>query len=107
MGPARLHISAAGAQRGGEILFSRIDRIYCNAHPAAYEDFLIQVAVRGAWEGWRVASDHLAVVARVALRRGRGRRQVQPNICMHESFPATNEDEIRVYQTARFDTRPS
>lgn len=36
-------------QTWGEALFSKIDRIYCNAHPMACEDFLIQVAVRGAW----------------------------------------------------------
>lgn len=83
---------------GVETLFSRIERVYCNAHPTAYEDFLIQVVVRGAWEGRRTASDHLAVVARVVLRRGRGRRQVQPRVCMHESFAEMYKDEFRVYQ---------
>lgn len=56
---------------------SRIDRIYCSLHPSAFEEYRMQVVVKGGWERERVASDHRAVILLLDIRTAYGCRRIR------------------------------
>lgn len=77
----------------GPSTFSRIDRVYSSLHPTAFEDYRVQVTVRGGWERGKAASDHRAVTLRLDSRTAPGRRRIRQYVAQHPDFPGTLAEE--------------